>query len=234
MLARAPRVLSRLSPGRPATARLPPTWRQVRAPCLPLQLQQLCFVSEPATPPPPVAPPKRSIRYAARHEVQINGRYQRKVKPSSLYADSGFAKNGEPHDVMLPRQAVELLKSRQGLDQVYAFPSPRDGRHVAQKVLAFAQYYARQSDGEKPPADPIQVPWTVHDLRRTAATGLAKLGCPRVVQDRILNHVDSSVAAIYDQYRYDSEARVWLQKWADHLEALTASNVVPLHMTRAA
>jgi hypothetical protein len=64
--------------------------------------------------------------------------------------------------------------------------------------------------------------------RGVVATGLAKLGCPRVVQDRILNHVDTSVAAIYDQHRYDAEARVWLQKWADHPEALTASNVVPL------
>jgi integrase len=137
-------------------------------------------------------------------------------------------KNGEPHDVMLPRQAVDLLKSRQGMDKVFVFPSPRAGRHVAQKVLGFAQYYARQRDGDKPAQDPIEVPWTVHDLRRTVATGLAKLGCSRVVQDRILNHVDSSVAAIYDQHRYDAEARVWLQKWADHLEALTASKVVPL------
>jgi integrase len=142
-------------------------------------------------------------------------------------------KNGEPHDVMLPQQALELLKSRQGMDKVHVFPSPRAG-HVAQKALGFAQYYARQSDGDKPAQDPIEVPWTVHDLRRTVATGLAKLGCSRVVQDRILNHVDSSVSAIYDQHRYDAEARVWLQKWADHLEALTASNVVPLPATRAA
>jgi len=69
---------------------------------------------------------------------------------------------------------------------------------------------------------------TVHDLRRTAATGLAKLGCPRVVQDRILNHVDGSVSAIYDRHRYHAEARAWLQKWADYPDALTASNVVPL------
>jgi len=77
-------------------------------------------------------------------------------------------------------------------------------------------------------ADPIELAWTVHDLRRTVATGLAKLGCPRVAQDRILNHVDSSVSAIYDRHRYDAEARVWLQKWADYLDALTVSNVVPL------
>jgi hypothetical protein len=36
------------------------------------------------------------------------------------------------------------------------------------------------------------------------------------------------VSAIYDRHRYDAEARVWLQKWADHCDALTASNVVPL------
>src|SRR3990172_6728429 len=129
---------------------------------------------------------------------------------------------------MLPKQAVELLKSRQGIDQVYVSPPPRGDRHVAQKVLGFAQYYARQRDGDKPASDPIEVPWTVDDLRRTVAAGLAKLGCPRVVQDRILNHIDSSVSAIYDQYRYDAEAPDWLQKWADYLEALTTRNVVPL------
>jgi integrase len=78
------------------------------------------------------------------------------------------------------------------------------------------------------------VPWSVHDLRRTVATGLAKLGCPRVVQDRIVNHVDTSVSAIYDRHHYNAEARDWLQKWADHVEALTVSNVVPLPATRAA
>jgi hypothetical protein len=62
--------------------------------------------------------------------------------------------------------------------------------------------------------------WTVHDLRRTALTGLARLGCPRVVQDRIAKHVDQSVAAIYDGHSYDDEARTWLEKWANHLDSL--------------
>jgi integrase len=137
-------------------------------------------------------------------------------------------KNGEPHDVMLPHQAVELLKYRQGTDKLFVFPSPRSGQYVAQKALGLAQYAARRDDGDKKAQDPIEVPWTVHDLRRTVATGLAKLGCPRVVQDRILNHVDSSVSAIYDRHHYDAEARDWLQKWADYLDALTVRNVVPL------
>ncbi len=137
-------------------------------------------------------------------------------------------KNGEPHDVMLSSQAVELLKGRRALHDIFVFPSPAGERHVGQKALGLAQYEARKQTKDEPQADPIEVAWTVHDLRRTAATGLAKLGCPRVVQDRILNHVDSSVSAIYDRHRYDAEARVWLQKWADYLEALTVSNVVPM------
>jgi hypothetical protein len=55
-----------------------------------------------------------------------------------------------------------------------------------------------------------------------------------VVQDRILNHVDNSVAAIYDRHRYDAEAREWLQTWADHMEALTTRNVVAISSVRAA
>ena len=55
-------------------------------------------------------------------------------------------------------------------------------------------------------------------------------GAPQVRRKRafILNHVDSSVSAIYDRHRYDAEARVWLQKWADYLQSLTVRNVVPL------
>lgn len=137
-------------------------------------------------------------------------------------------KNGEPHDVMLSRQAIDRLKSRRVLHDVFVFPSRMDGHHVAQKALGLAQYDARKGKGGKARSDPIEIPWTVHDLRRTVATGLAKLGCSRVVQDRILNHVDSSVSAIYDRHRYDAEARAWLQKWADYLDTLTVSNVVPL------
>ncbi len=65
------------------------------------------------------------------------------------------------------------------------------------------------------------------------ATGLAKRGCPRVVQDRILNHVGGSVSAIYDRHRYDAEARAWLQKWVDFPEALTAKKVVSLRAREA-
>ena len=143
-------------------------------------------------------------------------------------------KNGEPHDVMLCQQAIELLGYRKGIDKVFVFPSTRAGQHVAQKALGLAQYTARHMEPDSGAKDPIEVPWTVHDLRRTVATGLARMGCPRVVQDRILNHVDNSVAAIYDRHSYDAEARSWLQKWADHMDALTTRKVVSISAAKAA
>ena len=143
-------------------------------------------------------------------------------------------KNGEPHDVMLCQQAIELLGYRKGIDKVFVFPSTKAGQHVKQKALGLAQYTARHTDPDSGAKDPIEVPWTVHDLRRTVATGLARLGCPRVVQDRILNHVDNSIAAIYDRHSYDGEARTWLQKWADHMDALTTRNVVSISAAKAA
>lgn len=49
--------------------------------------------------------------------------------------------------------------------------------------------------------------FTPHDLRRTAATLIASLGCPRYWVSLMLNHTDQSVTDIYDQYSYDLEKR---------------------------
>ena len=40
-------------------------------------------------------------------------------------------KNGKPHDVILPRQAIELLKVRRALHDIFVIRSPMGGRHLA-------------------------------------------------------------------------------------------------------
>src|SRR5665213_845670 len=53
-------------------------------------------------------------------------------------------------------------------------------------------------------------PYTLHDLRRTYSSNLAKAGVPIHVTERLLNHVSgtvSGVAAIYNRHSYDSEMR---------------------------
>lgn len=74
-------------------------------------------------------------------------------------------------------------------------------------------------------------PWTIHDLRRTAATQMAKLGIARFTLGRILNHADQSVTGIYDRHEYLTEKRQALDTWGEYLETLTRPpgvNVVPL------
>jgi integrase len=68
---------------------------------------------------------------------------------------------------------------------------------------------------------PAPIPhWTLHDLRRSAATGMAELGVAPHVVDKILNHVQGTikgVAAIYNRHPYAAERRDALDLWARHL-----------------
>jgi integrase len=122
-------------------------------------------------------------------------------------------KNGQPHDVMLPKQATELLQQRSStVDSEWVFPSPRwADRPIRKDTLNHALRKAIPAWGIEH--------FGPHDLRRTVATHLTgKFACPRTVLTAILNHTDSSVTARYDRHRYQSEARRYLQVWANWLD----------------
>ena len=82
---------------------------------------------------------------------------------------------------------------------------------------------ARRND-----VDEIKVlPWRLHDLRRTLASGLARLGEPVHVVEAILNHRSgtiSGVAAVYNRHSYLPEKRAALKRWAEHLSGITAGS----------
>ena len=79
--------------------------------------------------------------------------------------------------------------------------------------------------------------WTIHDLRRTAASGMARLNVPPHVLSRILNHSPDKaegVTAIYNRHGYDAEKRHALEAWASHVQRLVEpapANVVRLETT---
>jgi integrase len=80
--------------------------------------------------------------------------------------------------------------------------------------------------------------FTLHDLRRTATTGMARLGTPPHIADRILNHQAGTirgVATVYNRFEYLEERKAALEPWGRHVEALVRllpSNVVPLALAR--
>lgn len=65
--------------------------------------------------------------------------------------------------------------------------------------------------------------WRIHDLRRTLATGLQKLGIRFEVTEAVLNHVSgarSGVAGIYQQHDWKDEKRDALRAWAAAVAAI--------------
>ena len=66
-------------------------------------------------------------------------------------------------------------------------------------------------------------PWRLHDLRRTAASNMARLGVPPQVLAAVLNHSPGSVqgiTAIYNRHSYEVEKRDALDRWAAELRRI--------------
>jgi integrase len=73
----------------------------------------------------------------------------------------------------------------------------------------------------------------LHDLRRTAATGMARLNIAPHVVDKVLNHTGGAirgVAAVYNRFEYSAERRAALEAWGRYIDNLLApqSNVIEL------
>jgi integrase len=71
--------------------------------------------------------------------------------------------------------------------------------------------------------------WRIHDLRRTFASGMARIGVPPHVVEKVLNHANgqiSGVAAIYNRHGYTDEKRGALDAWARNIGNLVGSGAV--------
>ncbi len=137
------------------------------------------------------------------------------------------SKNGKRHRVPLDSAVIELLNSVRiemtdpatGASSPWCFPSPaKPLQHVS---LTGPDHALREE--LKRPQGPLKeiAQFTPHDCRRTVATGLSVLGYPRLIVQKVLNHVDTSVTSVYDRYGYDKEKREALTKWTAMLMAAT-------------
>jgi integrase len=121
-------------------------------------------------------------------------------------------KNGQKHSVPLSRQAMTIIESSLHIvGGDYVFPGARGGRLAG---------FSRIKDALDARAK-LKVRWTLHDLRRTVASGLARIGATLPVIERVLNHRGGSFAGIvgvYQRHDYAAEGRTALQRWADHID----------------
>ena len=149
------------------------------------------------------------------------------------------SKNGSAVTIMLSNMAVAELDALAGGDEW-----PRSGLIFSTTgttpVSGFSRAKRRLDkkigellkETDNPPA---LSPWRFHDLRRTAATGLQRLGVRFEVTESVLNHVGTSkggVAGIYQRHDWADEKRTAVAAWAAHINKLLTdteeTNVVPL------
>jgi integrase len=125
------------------------------------------------------------------------------------------AKNGCQHSVPLSDVALDVLRS--------LCPTLETGGPAAPVFGAMS--FSREKgmlDALLPAGMPA---WCVHDLRRTAASGMAGLGVQPHVIEAVLNHrsgVIRGVAAVYNRFNYAAEKRNALDLWGAHVAALPA------------
>lgn len=121
------------------------------------------------------------------------------------------SKNGKPHVVPLSPYALDVLNEvPRFLDCDYVFTTTRNS-----PVSGFSKMLRRLSEGSQ------TSDWRLHDLRRTAASGMARAGVAPHVVEKVLNHISgtiSGVAAVYNRYAYDAEKRAALDNWGRVLE----------------
>jgi integrase len=122
-------------------------------------------------------------------------------------------KNKRLHELPLSPQARAILE-RQGRrpNRDLVFGLGRGG-------------FSGWSDG-KESLPPLLRPWRLHDLRRSAATGMAELGVLPHIIEAVLNHVSghrAGVAGVYNRARYEPEMREALERWAAHVGRLTSA-----------
>ena len=169
---------------------------------------------------------QRSGEVCGMRRGEINLQAESWILPASR------TKNGLAHVVPLVGEAFEIVRHR--LTLCGNDPDAAVFSHVADKPIepnAIAQAVRKK----------LQIfdePWTPHDARRSAATGMAGIGIFPHVIEATLNHISGfkgGVAGVYNRNQYEPEKRSALLRWDAEISAARQdihSNVVALNRSK--
>jgi integrase len=134
-------------------------------------------------------------------------------------------KNHRQHVVPLPPMVQEIIATTPRVEGSYVFTT------TGTSPISGWSKCKRELDEQMGAGVP---PWRLHDLRRTCASGMQRLGVRTEVIERALNHVSGSyggVAGIYQRDPMHEETRAALLRWSQHVQGLVSgkpSKVVAL------
>jgi integrase len=123
------------------------------------------------------------------------------------------SKTDTPLVVPLPRQVLELLRAQRERHPRASVVFPmRAADHTPIAASTLNRALSRI---------PVKIEhFTVHDLRRTAATNLSEQEYNTDVIEKALNHKLKGVRGVYNRAQYAKQRAEMLQAWADWLDKL--------------
>jgi integrase len=143
-------------------------------------------------------------------------------------------KNGRPHVAYLPPLAREIIaglpkvEGRAGFLFTTIGTRPVSGWSKIKLRLDALMLKAAKQDGAG------ITPWRLHDLRRTAVTGMGELGIRPDVVELVVNHLSGhrgGIAGIYNRSELMPERRAALERWSQHVVGIVSGepgNIVRL------
>jgi integrase len=158
-------------------------------------------------------------------------------------------KNGTEHVVPLTDMAIDIIREQlEAADALakqkgrkpspFVFPAP-GGRGAVTGASVPKAVKRVEKEGRRGVTTIMGIaPWTPHDLRRTAATGMEELGISPFVVGHVINHrsvTKSTVTSrVYAKYDYGKEKREALELWANRLKGIIegADNVVGFRLAK--
>ena len=128
-------------------------------------------------------------------------------------------KNSQPHTIPLSKPALTIIE---GLPRVQrsggADEPPVDYVFTTNGKTPISGWSKAKSELPE-----MSEPWTLHDLRRTVATGIQRLDVSLQVIEAVLGHVSGSragVVGVYQRHSFDKEKRAALEAWGAHVVSL--------------
>lgn len=162
---------------------------------------------------------------ARRDEVFSADRAEFNLKAAEWIIPAERAKNGVPHIVPLSDAAkavMDAIPEVEGSGKLFPTRTKAGQAERGPSGFSKAQARFRDSMNEKLEREDGEH-WTLHDIRRTVATALQRLGIRFEVTEAVLNHVSGArggIAGVYQRHDWKAEKRAALDAWATELDRI--------------
>jgi integrase len=170
----------------------------------------------------PFGPAFKLLALTAQRREEVGGAGRREFDSATWTVPAVRSKNGKANIVHLSAQALAVLETVPDTGELlFASRGTKTPSGYSKAKARLDGYMAEIA------AHPIEG-WVLHDLRRTATTGMARLGIPPHVADRVLNHQSgtiSGVAKIYNQFAYLEERQLALDAWGLFIDLVCQQSV---------